>query len=247
MVIYDTVLRICQKQRGIVDESADLTILSSTLEALPRLEAVGLYFGDTIERENWFLPEMTMAEESHKHHIQVITTAIQSAKRRRAAISIFSLSWFRPPYYGGVPDLSSFSESLGKLVKSVSVLHLAGSGTALETLSHCALNLRQLEICSAVVELQVLKNFLKRNRSIQSISFHNVNLTGLCQLTEGCFYPYLPVAKICSILDSSQFTLSLAVCRGCPLSKNQGWRVLLNRNCLRSLAGISSKRKFDDE
>jgi hypothetical protein len=48
MVIYDTVLRICQKQRGIVDESVDLTVLSSTFEALPQLEVVGLSFCDTI-------------------------------------------------------------------------------------------------------------------------------------------------------------------------------------------------------
>jgi hypothetical protein len=42
MVIYETVHSICKEQRNIVDSGADLSVLSSTLGALPRLTEVGL-------------------------------------------------------------------------------------------------------------------------------------------------------------------------------------------------------------
>jgi hypothetical protein len=80
IVIYETVHSICNKQRNIIDSGTNLSVLLSTLGALPRLTEVGLSFCEAIESDNalllFFGSDMIMAEESYEYHIRVISDAI---------------------------------------------------------------------------------------------------------------------------------------------------------------------------
>lgn len=55
MVIYKTIYSICKEQRNIMDSSADLSVLLSTLRALPCLIEVGLSFYKAIESDDALL------------------------------------------------------------------------------------------------------------------------------------------------------------------------------------------------
>jgi hypothetical protein len=92
MAIYETLLIICEDQRGIMDKSVDVSVLSSVLGALPRLREVRLSFCDTVEQEDWFQSEMTMPVKSYEYHIRVISNAIESARNNGAVIHTIGLS-----------------------------------------------------------------------------------------------------------------------------------------------------------
>lgn len=116
MVIYRTLHDICKKQRSIVDNAVDLSVLSSTFGALPRLTDVGLSFCEAIEDDSSLSPftsGMTTAEDSYEYHVRVVSDAIQSSRVSGAAIHTVSLSGLDLPYYHTreVPDLSTLSES----------------------------------------------------------------------------------------------------------------------------------------
>ena len=68
MVIYETLYKICQEQRSIVDNGVDFSVLTSTLEALPRLTELGMSFCEAVEGDDWlmssFASDMVVAEES---------------------------------------------------------------------------------------------------------------------------------------------------------------------------------------
>ncbi len=59
MVIYETLHDICEMQRNIVDNGDDLSVLSSTLGALPRLTEVGLCFNKPLKVEDPLLSLQT--------------------------------------------------------------------------------------------------------------------------------------------------------------------------------------------
>lgn len=84
MVIYEALHNICKMQRSIVDNGIDLSVLSSTLRALPQLTDMGLSFCEPLEGEDpllWsFAPNMTVGEESFEYHVRVISNAIQHAR-----------------------------------------------------------------------------------------------------------------------------------------------------------------------
>ncbi len=86
-----------------MDSGADLSVLLSTLGALPRLMEVGLSFCEAIESDNallWsFALDMTVAEESYEYYIRVVSNAIQSARSSSITIYTISLSEFDLPYY----------------------------------------------------------------------------------------------------------------------------------------------------
>ena len=211
VAIYETIRSICKEQRGIVDEGIDLSVLSSILGALPRLKEVGLSFCDSIELENWFLPGMTMVEESYENHLGVISNAVKSARNRGIDIHTVSLLGFRFPFYDELPRLSTLLRSLEKLLEFVSVLRLTDSGFPLEVLSHCTMNLHRLDMCSLVVGRDALQNFLQRNKSIQYIGFHDVKIVELSQLS------YLSSGLLCGILNMTQSTPSRTADCGCFL------------------------------
>jgi hypothetical protein len=146
MVIYETLHDMCKEQRSIVDNGVDLSVLSSTFGVLPRLTEVGLSFCEAIEDDSSLLPitlDITIAKDSYKYHLRVVSDAIQSSRNRGVAIHTISLSGFDLPCYytWEVPDLSTLSESLRKLLGCVQVLRLRHSSSPLELLSHCALDI----------------------------------------------------------------------------------------------------------
>src|SRR4051794_22097086 len=120
---------------------------------------------------------MTAAENSYEYHVRVVSNVIRSPRNNGIAIHTISLLPFYLPYYHTweVPNLSTLSESLRKLLESVRVLRLIGSSSPLELLSQCALDLHQLDVCHVVAKYDALKDFVDTNkRYIRSIGFHDV-------------------------------------------------------------------------
>ncbi|KAH8799386.1 hypothetical protein F5884DRAFT_811731 [Xylogone sp. PMI_703] len=232
MIIYEALHDICKEQRSIVDNGVDLSVLSSTFGALPRLSDVGLSFCETTHEDSQLSPftyNMTTAEESYEYHVRVVSDAIQSARKRGAAIHTISLSGFNLPYYytWEVPDLSTLSESLKKLLKSVLVLRLSYSNSLLTLLSHCTLNLHQLDMCHVEVDRNSLEDFLETNkRSICSIGFHDVKIAGSGQAESEL--SGLSSSMLCEMLKSSQPAPCRAADCGCLLFRKEGWRLILN-------------------
>ena len=121
MAMYKTVHGICREQRSIVDEGADL-ILSSVFCALPLLQEVRLSFSEVLEDDGWLLtPDMVIKNEFYKHHLQVVSSAIQRARSAGVAIHTISLLHFELPFYNSweEPNLGPLSESLRQLLKNV--------------------------------------------------------------------------------------------------------------------------------
>jgi hypothetical protein len=80
MAIYETVHGICREQRSIVDEGADL-VLSSVFCALLLLQEVRLSFCKVLDDDGWLLtPDVVMKNEFYRHHLQVVSSAIQRAR-----------------------------------------------------------------------------------------------------------------------------------------------------------------------
>ena len=148
------------------------------------------------------LPSLSsVAEESFQYDVRVVSDAIQRARNKGAAIHTIRLLGFNLPYYDSweVPDLSTLSESLRDLLDSVQVLRLARSKSPLELLSHCALDLYQLDMCHMVAKHNALEDFLEKNRkSIRSIGFHDVTITGSSRLDTK--FPELSSNMLCEML-----------------------------------------------
>ena len=129
MTIYETVYSICREQRSIVDDGADM-ILSSVFCALPLLQEVRLSFREVLEFDNWLLtPDMIIKNEFYKHHLQVVSSAIQRARSAGVAIHTISLLHFELPFYDSwweEPNLGPLSESLRQLLKNVTILRVRG-------------------------------------------------------------------------------------------------------------------------
>ena len=248
LAIYKTVHAICKEQRSIVDEGADL-VLSSIFEALPRLKEVRLSFCGVLEECGWVLQslasDMVMEEEFFNHHLQVVTNAIQSARRGGVAIDTISLLDFDLPYYDPweVPDLRTLSESLRRLLGHIEVLRLRGSGCVLELLSQFALDLHQLDMCGVVVAEKALKDFLQTNKkSLRSVGFHEVKISP-SQLESR--RPMSP-SMLCSALNVPPSTPCHAADCGCLPWWKQGSRLVLSHDYSQHSAGTPAKRKFDD-
>ncbi|KFY98160.1 hypothetical protein V498_01626 [Pseudogymnoascus sp. VKM F-4517 (FW-2822)] len=196
MAIYKTVHGICREQRSIVDEGADL-ILSSVFCALPLLQEVRLSFSEVLEDDGWLLiPDMVINYEFYKHHLQVVSSAIQRARSTGVAIHTISLLHFDLPFYdsGEEPNLGPLSESLRQLLKDVKVLRVRGvSKRVLELLSHCAFDLHQFDMCGVAAPEKVIKDFFETNKkSIRSIGFHDVGILGISGLN--CLYSKTPLS-----------------------------------------------------
>lgn len=181
MAIYNTVHEICREQHNIVNEGADLVLLS-VLKALPQLKEVRLYFGGVLEDCGWLLQSLTpdmISDEFYQHHLYVVASAIRRARTRGVAIHTISLWAFELPYYcpWDIPDLSTLSASLRHLLEHIKVLRLSGSKFVLKLLSHCALDLYQLDMCGIEASDTTLTAFLKTNKkTIRSISFYDVTI-----------------------------------------------------------------------
>ncbi|KIM96809.1 hypothetical protein OIDMADRAFT_131577 [Oidiodendron maius Zn] len=218
MAIYEIVRGICREQRGIIDEGADL-VLSSIFEALPLLKEVRLSFCEALEECGWVLKslasDMIMEEEFYQHHLRVVSGAIQSARSRGVAIHTISLLDFDLPYYDPwkVPDLNPLSGSLRQLLEHIKVLRLGRSGCVLELLSHCKLNLHQLDVCSLAVEHKTLKGFLDANKTfIRSIGFHDVAIRESRRPENKS---QLSASMLCNMLNVSLSTPCRAADCGC--------------------------------
>ncbi|KFY03642.1 hypothetical protein V490_00110 [Pseudogymnoascus sp. VKM F-3557] len=185
MAIYKTVHDICSEQRSIIDEGADL-ILSSIFCALPLLREVRLSFREVLEVDDWPASDMIIKEELYRHHLQVVSSAIQSARSVGVAIHTVSLSNFNLPYHHRweQPNLDPLSESLRQLLGDIKVLRVCGvDDSVLELLSHCVPDLQQLDMCQVYAPEKVIKEFFETNKtSIRSIGFHEINIPGLSYL-----------------------------------------------------------------
>ena len=144
MAIYETVHSICREQRSIVNEGADL-ILSSVFCALPLLQEVRLSFCKVLDDNGWLLtPDVVIKNEFYKHHLQVVSSAIQCARSAGVAIYTIGLLHFELPFYElwEESNLGPLLESLRQLLKNVKVLRVCRvSERVLELLSHCASDL----------------------------------------------------------------------------------------------------------
>jgi hypothetical protein len=170
---------------------------------------VRLSFCEVLEDDDCLLTsDMIIKEEFYKHHLQVVSSAIQSARSVGVAIHTVSLLHFELPYYHSweQPNLRPLSESLRQLLKNVNVLRLRGvSERVLELLSHCAFDLHQLDMCGVVAPEKVIKDFFETNKkSIRSIGFHDVGILGLNRLDSNT---PLSASMLCCMLGVPQLTL----------------------------------------
>ncbi|KFY96261.1 hypothetical protein V500_02543 [Pseudogymnoascus sp. VKM F-4518 (FW-2643)] len=245
MAIYETFHGICTEQRSIVDEGADL-ILSSVFCALPLLQEVRLSFCGVLEDDDWLLTsDMIIKEEFYKHHLQVVSSAIQTARNAGVAIHTVSLLHFELPLYDPweEPNLGPLSESLRQLLVNIKVLRLRGvdDRRVLKLLSHCAFDLHQLDMCKVVAPEKAIKDFFETNKkSIRSIGFHDVKIRGLDSNTP------LSASTLCRMLDVPQYTPCRAADCGCLPWWKEGWRLGVGEGCSQLSTVTSAKRKFDE-
>ncbi|KFY32042.1 hypothetical protein V493_00580 [Pseudogymnoascus sp. VKM F-4281 (FW-2241)] len=247
MAIYKTVHDVCSEQRSIVDEGADL-ILSSVFCALPLLQEVRLSFCEVLEDDGWLLTSnMIIQEEFYRHHLQVVSSAIQSARSAGVAIHTVSVLDFELPYYHSweQPNLGPLSESLRQLLGNIKVLRLRGvDDSVLELLSHCAFNLHQLDMCRVVAPEKIIKDFFETNKkSIRSIGSHDVGIRGLNR--PGSNTP-LSANMLCRMLGVPQSTLCRAADCSCLLWRKEGWRLMVGDGRSELSTGTSAKRKYDE-
>jgi hypothetical protein len=252
MVIYETVHRIFKEQCSIVDNGVDLSVLSSTLGALPRLTKLELSFCEAVEDDDatlsLFASGMTTAEESYEYHIRVVSDAIQFARNMGVAIYTICLSGFNLPYCHSweVPKRTTLSESLRKLLEFVQILRLSGSNSPLELLSHCALNVHQLDMCCGVAKQSALKDYLETHKkSLRSIGFHDVHVELDRPNLSECGLSKLSSGMLCGILKVPPSACREADC-GCLPFRKEGQRILLNEDRLQRSTESSAKRKFEE-
>jgi hypothetical protein len=254
MAIYKTVHGICREQRSIVDEGADL-ILSSVFCALPLLQEERLSFSEVLEDDGWLLtPDMVIKNEFYKHHLRVVSSAIQRARSAGVAIHTISLLHFDLPFYDPFyvsweePNLGPLSESLRQLLKNVKVLRVRGvSERVLELLSHCTFDLHQLDMCRVVAPEKIIKDFFETNKkSLRSIGFHDVGILGIPELNRLYSKTPLSASMLCRMLGVPQSTLCRAVDCCCLLWWKKGWRLMFGDDCSQLSTGTSAKRKYDE-
>lgn len=122
-------------------------------------------FSDVSEEDDWALQSlasgMMIKEEFYTHHLQVVTSAIRSARSKSVAVNTFSLLDFDLHDRRRIPDLDTLSESLRQLLEHTKTMHLCASDCVLQLLSHSKLNSRQLDICRAVAADKVFLGFLE--------------------------------------------------------------------------------------
>ncbi len=247
--IYETVREICREQRSIIDKGIDL-LLSSAFCALPLLKEVRLSFYDTLEDDDYLLnPSIIITDEFYQHHLQVVTSAIQNARRGGAAIHTISLCDLELPYSHRweESDLETLSESLRWLLKDIKVLRLRRSKCVLKLLSHSILGLHQLDMCRVDASDVALKDFLEANKkTIRSIGFHDPDIyISSPQLTRG----HLATAPIlCSILGVPASMPCQADKCWCLSRRQEGSRLVIGVVSDDRLqhSGTSTKRKLDD-
>ncbi|OBT92531.1 hypothetical protein VE01_09445 [Pseudogymnoascus verrucosus] len=238
MAIYKTAHDICSEQRSIIDEGADL-ILSSIFCALPLLQEVRLSFFEVLEDDDCLLTaDIIIKEEFYKHHLQVVSSAIQAARSAGVVIHTVSLLYFKLPFFWKEPNLGPLSESLRQLLVNIKVLRVRGvDDRVLELLSHCAFDLHQLDMCRVVAPEKVIKDFFETNKkSIRSIGFHDVEILK-------SKLPYrktsLSASMLCRMLDVPQSTPCRAADCGCLLWLKEGWRLGVGEGCSQLSTGTS--------
>ncbi|OBT50201.1 hypothetical protein VE04_09953 [Pseudogymnoascus sp. 24MN13] len=230
MAIYKTVHGICRELRSI---------------------EVRLSFSEVLEDDGWLLtPDMVIKNEFYKHHLQVVSSAIQRARSAGVAIHTISLLHFELPFYDSweEPNLGPLSESLRQLLKNVKVLRVHGvSERVLELLSHCAFDLHQLDMCRVVAPEKVIKDFFETNKkSIRSIGFHDVGILGIPGLNRLDSKTPLSASMLCRMLGVPQSTLCRAADCGCLLWWKDGRRLMFGDDCSQLSTGTSVKRKYDE-
>ncbi|KAG9228391.1 hypothetical protein BJ875DRAFT_547775 [Amylocarpus encephaloides] len=245
MAIYKSVHAIRSEQRSIIDEGADL-ILSSIFCALPLLREVRLSFRE-VKDDDCLASDMIIKEEFYKHHLQVVSSAIHSARSVGVAIHTVSLLHFKLPYYHSweQPNLDPPSESLRQLLGDIKVLRVFGvDDRVLELLPHCVLDLQQLDMCRVVAPEKVIKDFFKTNKkSIRSIGFHDVVILGLNYLDNNT---PLSASMLCRMRGVPQSTLCRAADCSCLPSWKEGWRLVVGDGRSQLSPVTSAKRKYDE-
>ncbi len=143
MSIYKTVCDVCREQCSTIDEGVDL-LLSSVFCALPLLKEVRLSFCEALRDDQCLLERGIISEEPYQYHLEAVTSAIRSARRRDVAIHTISLYDFDLPYMHTWEEssLTIVSKSLRRLLQDMTVLRLRGSECIFKLLSHSALGIR---------------------------------------------------------------------------------------------------------
>lgn len=117
MVIYEIGHDICKEQHDIMDNGIDISALSSSFAALPRLAEVGLDFSDGLEGQDstLWLFLTSVGDESYEYHMRILSKAIQTARDKGRTINTISLTGFKLPCYFPceVPERRTLSESAG--------------------------------------------------------------------------------------------------------------------------------------
>lgn len=214
---------MCQEQRDIVDNDIDFTQLSLALRALPQLTGVGLRFILMASEEKWFYPYfldwwLTMKEEeSNGNHLRVVSNAVGEALKVGIPIHTISLTGPDPPCspssYFRYKHWSPSPLSLPDLLDSIEVLKLGTFPFRHEMMSRPLANLRKLELCSVRAEYKYLKGFFQANKSIKSIGFHFVEVTGW-QEQEGRVLKLTP-EMLCDIIRIPLSTARIETMESC--------------------------------
>lgn len=211
-------------------------------------------FCQTLEECDWVLqsliPDMIMEEDFYKHHLQVVSTAMNSARSMGVAIHTVRLLDYELPYVDRweTPGLNSLSVLLRQLLEHTKVLRLHRSHCVLRLLSKYALDLHQLDMCGLEVVDEFMEKFLEVNKkTIRSIGFHNETILrpSWPGSRQGSRCP-MTASVLCNMLKIPLSTPCRASDCGCHPWRKEGSRLLMNHDRLPRSAGASAKRKFDD-
>ncbi|OGE47473.1 hypothetical protein PENARI_c043G04352 [Penicillium arizonense] len=185
---------------------------------------------------------MTLQEKSYEHHIQLVSAALNSAKRYNVSIQTIQLidlslpndtPWRRPP----PPSHMSLAVLLTDLVEHASSVRLLRSHSALDLLSHAKLNIHQLDLCSINVKRVSLENFLHANaESIRSLSFRDVDVIEPNRLEGATLTP----AYIRSMTDVPVKKTSKL---SCQCSFQEGWKLFFDHDGPLSVPRVTKRKR----
>ncbi|KAJ5183278.1 hypothetical protein N7492_000894 [Penicillium capsulatum] len=240
-LVYKTIRRMCAEQRQIIETGRDSALLSLAVQRLPKLTELGLVFCKTLTGvdlvESHLDLHMTMEKNTYEHHIQMVSNALNYAKKCGASvhsIQLIGLS-FSSPWQ--MPDTQFLTDVLTELVKHVQNLQLIRSNSALESISHATMNIHGLDLCSIEATHSTLESFLRTNAgSVHSLGIHNVmvideNLRGRANLSPDI------------VRNMTDIPVHKANRLPCRCSSQGCWKLVLNHDH-HQFAPEATKRKW---
>ncbi len=180
--VYKTIRRTCAEQQEIIEAGRDSTLMSLAFKLLFNLKELVLVFRDTKGHEDWEryyhqMFDMTQPR-SYEHHIQLVLAAL---KGRSFTLKAIQLTCLEPPNDSPWQSFhwDSLTTPLTELVGYAPCLQFVESDMALALLCRASLDIRELSLCSIVMELAFIESFLQLNaKSLRSLSVHDVKVIG---------------------------------------------------------------------